>query len=64
VKLLRSKLSKALIAVAGGIDVSCAGAACEAGADILVVGSGIVKADDPREATRALHEICAGWVRR
>ena len=64
VRLLRSKLSKALIAVAGGIDVSSAGAACEAGADILVVGSGIVKADDPREATRALHEICAGWVRR
>jgi len=64
VKLLRSKLSKALIAVAGGIDVSSAGAACEGGADILVVGSGIVKADDPREATRALHEICAGWVRR
>ena len=64
VRLLRPKLSKALIAVAGGIDVGGARAACEAGADILVVGSGIVKAEDPREAACALHEICARWVRR
>jgi len=64
VKLLRSKLSRAQIAVAGGIDVRSAAAACKSGADILVVGSGIVKAEDPREAALALHEICAGWVRR
>ena len=63
VRKLRSKLSKALIAVAGGIDVSTAAAACESGADILVVGSGIVKAEDPGEAARALHEICARWER-
>ena len=63
VKLLRSKLSKARIAVAGGIDFSSAAAACESGADILVVGSGIVKAKDPHEAARALHEICAGRAR-
>jgi 3-hexulose-6-phosphate synthase len=64
VRLLRSRLSKALIAVAGGIDLSTAAVACEAGADILVVGSGVVKAKDPREAARGLHEICAGWARR
>jgi 3-hexulose-6-phosphate synthase len=64
VKLLRSQLSKAQIAVAGGIDVRSAAAACESGADILVVGSGIVKAGEPREAARTLHNICAAWARR
>ena len=64
VRLLRSELSKALIAVAGGIDLSSAATACESGADILVVGSGIVKAGDPCEAARAFHNICAGWARR
>jgi len=64
VRLLRSKLSKALVAVAGGIDVRSAAAACEAGADILVVGSAIANAENPREAARVIHEICAGWARR
>jgi 3-hexulose-6-phosphate synthase len=64
VKLLRSKLSKALVAVAGGIDVLSAAAACEAGADILVVGSAIANAEDPREAARVIHEICAARARR
>jgi len=61
VRQLRSKLPGAQIAVAGGIDVHSAAAACESGADILVVGSGIVKAGDPCEAARALHDICARW---
>jgi len=64
VRLIRSRLSKALIAVAGGIDLNSAAPACEAGADILVVGSGIVKAEDPRASARALHEICARWAGR
>jgi 3-hexulose-6-phosphate synthase/6-phospho-3-hexuloisomerase len=64
VRLLRTQVSKAQIAVAGGIDVKSAKAACESGADILVVGSAIVKAKDQREAARALHQICAGQVRR
>ena len=64
VKLLRSKLSKAQIAVAGGIDLSRAAGACESGADILVVGSGIIKAEDPREAARTFHNISAAWARR
>ena len=63
VRLLRSRLSKARIAVAGGIDVNTAAAACESGADILVVGSGIVKAEDPCAAARVLREICAGRLR-
>ena len=64
VKLLRSQLSRARIAVAGGIDARSAGAACEAGADILVAGSAILKATDQFEAARALQQICAQWVGR
>jgi 3-hexulose-6-phosphate synthase len=64
VRLLRTYVSGAQIAVAGGIDVKSAKAACESGADIVVVGSAILKAQDQREAARALHRICSGQVRR
>jgi len=60
VKRLRSRTSKARIAVAGGIDLSSAKAACASGADILVVGSAIVNAKNPREAAQTLHQICGG----
>jgi hypothetical protein len=30
----------------------------------LVVGGAILKAKDQREAARALHQVCAGHVRR
>jgi 3-hexulose-6-phosphate synthase len=55
VKLLRTHVSRAQIAVAGGISIRSAKGACESGADILVVGSAILKARDEREAARALH---------
>jgi 3-hexulose-6-phosphate synthase len=64
VRLLRTHISTARIAVAGGIDIRSAKAACESGVDNLVVGSAILKAKDQREAARALHQICAGQVRR
>ena len=64
VRLLRTHLSRAQIAVAGGIDVKSAKAACELGADILVVGSAILKAQDQHKAARALHQICSGQERR
>ena len=64
VKLLRAQLSRAGIAVAGGINVRSAGAACAAGADILVVGSAILKATDQFEAARALQRVCARWPGR
>jgi 3-hexulose-6-phosphate synthase len=64
VRLLRTQVSKAQIAVAGGIDIRSANGACESGADILVVGGAILKAKDQREAARALHQVCAGHVRR
>ena len=60
VRLLRTHVSRARIAVAGGIDIRSAKGACESGVDILVVGSAILKAKDQREAARALHQICAG----
>jgi 3-hexulose-6-phosphate synthase len=60
VSLLRTQLSQAQIAVAGGINLRSAKLACESGADILVVGGAILKAKDQREAARALHQICAG----
>jgi len=64
VRLLRSRLPKAQIAVAGGIDAGSAKAACESGADILVVGGAILKAKDQLEAARTLHQICAASVQR
>jgi ribulose-phosphate 3-epimerase len=42
--------------VDGGIDVTNAGAAVEAGADVLVSGSGIFGKGDPALRLRALHE--------
>jgi 3-hexulose-6-phosphate synthase len=64
IRLLRTCVSRAEIAVAGGIDVERAKAACELGVDILVVGSAILKAKDQREAARALHQICARQGRK
>jgi ribulose-phosphate 3-epimerase len=43
----------------GGINVETAGAAADAGADILVAGSAVFHADDPVKAARAIRE--AAW---
>ncbi len=46
-----------LIEVDGGIGASrTAGLVCAEGADVLVAGSGVFAADDPREAVRAIRE--------
>ncbi len=43
-----------VVAVAGGINERSAGKVAEAGADIVVVGSAIVKAPDPAKAANAI----------
>ncbi len=50
------KVLKAKLAVAGGIKHGRAKPLAEAGADIIVVGSAITKAEDPVESTRRFLE--------
>lgn len=47
------------IAVAGGLTMENVGDAVEKGADILVVGAGITKADNPKETAAQIMEIIA-----
>ena len=49
-------VTAALLAVAGGLTLASVGPAAAAGADILVVGSAITGARDPRAAARELLE--------
>ncbi|MCE5325788.1 MAG: orotidine 5'-phosphate decarboxylase [Planctomycetaceae bacterium] len=44
------------VAVAGGINSETAAAAVAAGADVVIVGGAITKADDPRAATAAIRK--------
>ena len=53
---LLKKGSPALIEVDGGVGLSNAAALREAGADIVVAGSGVLGADDPAATIRALQE--------
>jgi 3-hexulose-6-phosphate synthase/6-phospho-3-hexuloisomerase len=42
------------LAVAGGIHSESAAAACQAGADVIIVGGAITKATDPKQATESI----------
>jgi len=44
------------IAVAGGINSETAAKAIDAGASVVIVGGAVIKAKDPREATRLIKE--------
>ncbi len=44
------------IAVAGGINSETAAKAIDAGASVVIVGGAVIKAKDPREATRVIKE--------
>jgi len=46
-----------LIEIDGGVDLNTAPALLEAGADVLVAGSYVFKANDPRGAITALKEL-------
>lgn len=53
-RLLLANRSSALIEVDGGVGMNNASALIDAGADILVAGNSVFKADDPLEAIRQL----------
>lgn len=44
------------VAVAGGINSETAAKAIDAGASVVIVGGAVIKAKDPREATRVIKE--------
>lgn len=52
------------LVVDGGIGVANAGSVVEAGADVLVSGSGVFKGPDPAEGTRALRAAVAELAAR
>jgi len=56
VRQFRSSYPMVIIEVDGGLNAETIGAVAQAGADYLVVGSAIVKADDPAEAYRRLSQ--------
>jgi 3-hexulose-6-phosphate synthase/6-phospho-3-hexuloisomerase len=50
------KATPLTLAVAGGINSQTAAAAADAGADVVIVGGAITKADDPQKATEDLRQ--------
>lgn len=56
-RLIAATGSKALIEIDGGVDLSTAPALVDAGADILVAGSYVFRAPDPRKAISDLAHI-------
>lgn len=54
---VKAASASSVISVAGGINLETIGDYRDAGADIVVVGSGITHADDPVATARALAEV-------
>lgn len=63
-KELRSCVTCAQLAVAGGIRISVLEDYLKYGPEILIVGAGIVHAKDPAEEARKLAEKIRGWGKR
>lgn len=61
VEVLRESIDSAALAtdieIDGGIDLRTVGQAHAAGADILVAGTAVFRADDPPRAVEALHDV-------
>ena len=57
IKALKSAHPHVKIAVDGGVNLSVAASLKEAGVDIVVIGSGIFKADDPKKVLRDLMGV-------
>ena len=55
--MIREAGTDTLIEIDGGVDLNTAPALLEAGADVLVAGSYVFKANDPREAIAALKAL-------
>ncbi|MEL7377622.1 MAG: ribulose-phosphate 3-epimerase, partial [Bacteroidota bacterium] len=56
-QLIETRNANCLIEVDGGIGLQNAQEILKAGADVLVAGSSVFKADDPEEAIRKLRSI-------
>jgi ribulose-phosphate 3-epimerase len=61
-RLIDERGLKTRIEIDGGIDLDNIGEVVAAGAEILVAGSAIFGAADPREATRLMREATVEWV--
>ena len=56
-ELIERKNSKALIQVDGGINLDNAGSLLRAGADVLVMGNALFRADNPAEVIRKIKQM-------
>lgn len=59
-KTMKKSSQKSIISVAGGINKDTVLQYKEAGADIVIVGSGITHADDPVKAAKEIHNLVRG----
>jgi len=60
IKALRSMKPDLYISVDGGVNAENAPGLIQAGANVLVAGGGVFKAEDKKAAIRALQECAAG----
>ena len=62
VQALRSKYPNLNIQVDGGLDVHTIDTAAKAGANVIVSGTGIFKANDPKEAMAVMRNAVQAYL--